>query len=418
MSKKILVKGFLSLIKLLSLVITIYPLSVLAIEPESYPSIREQLIYYKEDNMKIYYGGPIENTAKGVKWLMPAVFTDRTNKVRAVYEISFINCNPEDAENAALYSIKASDINIKLQNKLNQSYSLFSTLINGNYDKSKYIVIRYVDVSMVTYPDIVIDFMYTNSYPEDLNQIAKFLSRKYNTTDLIQHVNSEQNNPIVRSEDKNYIIYEPERVMVDVAEESHFFYVTRLINKKDTWKIYYIISRNRIDEVLIKNKVVVRIDSGCVSGQIYEDDACDCLDQLQHALKIIASGGNEHDIIIHVPTHDGRGFGTAPKAETEIYKQGGKGMINITTPLDTIDAAKLLYQVNDQSYDNRSYDGVGSILQRFRYKDVILLTDNKLKVQSLQKHGIMVSRRTTNTNKDQCRQHLIAKRNEGQYYAE
>lgn len=173
-----------------------------------------------------------------------------------------------------------------------------------------------------------------------------------------------------------------------------------------------------IDESLIKSKVVVRIDSGCVSGQIYEDDACDCLDQLQNALHIIATGDNEHDIIIHVPTHDGRGFGTAPKAETEIYKQGGKGMINMTTPLDTIEAAKLLYKVNDQSYDNRSYDGVGSILKRFKCNDVILLTDNKLKVQSLQKHGIMVSRRTTNTNKEQCREHLIAKKNEGQYYAE
>ncbi len=418
MFRKILVKNSLSLITVLNLIIGIYPVAAFAIEPESYSSIREQLIYYKEDNMKIYYGGPIESTENGITWLMPVVFNDRPNKVRAVYEISFINCKPEDAHKAALYFIKASDINIKLQNKLNQEFSLFTSLIKGNYNKNKYIVIRHVDVSMVAYPDIVIDLIYANSRSEDLSQIAKFLSGKYKTSDLIQHVYSGQSSPVIRSEDKNYIIYEPEEIMIDIDGKSHFLHVMRIINKKDTWKIYYIISRKKIDEELIKGEVIVRIDSGCVSGQIYDDDSCDCLDQLQHALQVIATRESEHDIIIHVPAHDGRGFGTAPKAETEIYKQGGKGMINITTPLDTIEAAKLLYQVKDHSYDNRSYDGIGSLLHRFKYKDVILLTDNRLKIQSLQHHGIKVSRMTTNTNKNQCLQHLIAKRKEVQYYAQ
>ena len=43
-----------------------------------------------------------------------------------------------------------------------------------------------------------------------------------------------------------------------------------------------------------------------------------------HALKQLVKDDDSGGIVIHIPSHDGRGFGTAPKAETEIYKRGGR----------------------------------------------------------------------------------------------
>ena len=160
----------------------------------------------------------------------------------------------------------------------------------------------------------------------------------------------------------------------------------------------------------------MRIDSGCVSGQIYDDMSCDCLDQLHDTLKQIVYDQNSHGIVIHIPAHDGRGFGTAPKAETEIYKIGGCGRVHSTCPLDTIAAAHLLY--GTEVYDLRSFDTVAELLQSMNISKVALLTDNVTKVSALTSNGIEVIRHKTNTNKTTCLDHIKAKKNSPLYFSE
>jgi GTP cyclohydrolase II/3,4-dihydroxy 2-butanone 4-phosphate synthase/GTP cyclohydrolase II len=52
---------------------------------------------------------------------------------------------------------------------------------------------------------------------------------------------------------------------------------------------------------------VVRVHSGCVTGDIFHSLRCDCYGQLQAALeRIVAS---EHGILIYLPYQEGRGIG-------------------------------------------------------------------------------------------------------------
>ena len=126
---------------------------------------------------------------------------------------------------------------------------------------------------------------------------------------------------------------------------------------------------------------------------------------------------NSNSVLLHIPTHDGRGFGFAPKAETEIYKLGGKGKIHeVVQRMDTISAAKLLYSVQDESYDIRDYKGASYILKFFGYDNVTLHTDNRRKVEELEENGIRVEREETQTHKESCAHHIAEKHNDTQYY--
>jgi GTP cyclohydrolase II len=201
--------------------------------------------------------------------------------------------------------------------------------------------------------------------------------------------------------------------------KDHFFKLSKVIKSKDNWKVYYIIYKTEDSlESLAKEKkpILLRLDSGCVSGQIYDDQECDCLDQLHIALSELSENKKNKGIIIHIPTQDGRGFGTAPKAETEIYKRGGRGKVNSTLPLNTVDAAKLLYDTDN--YDFRTFDGAAEILASLNIKSVFLMTDNKEKVESLKRSGINVTRKKTNTNKSSCITHIEAKKNSSLYFNE
>jgi GTP cyclohydrolase II len=161
----------------------------------------------------------------------------------------------------------------------------------------------------------------------------------------------------------------------------------------------------------------VRLDSGCVSGQIYDDDTCDCLDQLHHGLHKMVTD-NQKGLIIHMPTHDGRGYGTAPKAETEIYKRSGKGRVHAALEkMDTVSAAKFLYG-ESQQYDLRTFDGAAKILKSLGIQRVKLLTDNKTKLNALVENGIQVVREKTDTQKESCSEHLAAKKSSESYFSD
>lgn len=52
------------------------------------------------------------------------------------------------------------------------------------------------------------------------------------------------------------------------------------------------------------NHMMVRIDSGCETGQVFLDQTCECREQLHETMKNIISHGE--GVIIHIPTQDVR----------------------------------------------------------------------------------------------------------------
>lgn len=383
-----------------------------------YPDLLEKLLFYKNDTFKVFYGGPITRNGAGVRWVMPAIFENEFYETRAVYEIAFVNCDLTNAQNAEILFVDVSDINIKFRNKKSKDYELFSHLIKGTYSpEKKYIVVRCSDKAMVFYPNVFIRSVTGDFRDSDRTTIATFLSQKFLTKNEYQNYYSGKQTMNIAYTNDSEIVYQSEIIDIELNKETHSFHLTEMIRKNDPWKIYYIISKKpfeKIPEDMRDRPVFIRFDSGCVSGQIYDDQECDCYEQLREGLEQIVQ--YQDGILIHIPSHDGRGFGTAPKAETEIYKRGGKGRVHKTPPLDTILAAKMLYKTDD--FDIRTFDGAATILKSQGIQNVILLTDNVQKLQTLQKHGVVVHRQKTGTSKNSCAVHVQAKKKDKHYFSQ
>jgi GTP cyclohydrolase II len=387
------------------------------IVPENYPDIIEQLVYFKDDRFKVFYGGPIDN-GTGVKWLTPVLFEDEDHRVRAVYEISFINClpNPIDAHEADIFYLKISDIDIKFKNELCEEYLVFSKIINNQDENKKCILIREVDVSNIYYPEIFIEAVYSEFKQSDKECILLFLQTKYKTKTYIKDLAKRAPYCQKRMQESDEGLIEQRKVSTRIDEIPCDFYVDHYYLHNDPWKSYYIVTDASLDkhDASKEENIMLRIDSGCNSGQIYNDQACDCLEQLYQGLANITHSKNRKSLLIHIPGHDGRGFGVAPKAETEIYKRGGVGRVHQTESLDTIQAAVLLYQTTN--YDIRSYDGCAKILKLNKIANVDLLTDNKNKVKALHEYGLTVNRKRTHTQKETCIHHIRAKMRTNNYF--
>ncbi|HUY67697.1 MAG TPA: GTP cyclohydrolase II [Alphaproteobacteria bacterium] len=121
---------------------------------------------------------------------------------------------------------------------------------------------------------------------------------------------------------------------------------------------------------------LVRLHSECATGDLLGSLRCDCRDQLELALKKIAEEGN--GLFIYMRGHEGRGIGLVNKVKA--YALQDKG-------LDTVDAnIRLGFEA-----DQRDYDSSIEILRHYGLNWVRLLTNNRHKIQALEKAGIEVA---------------------------
>jgi GTP cyclohydrolase II/3,4-dihydroxy 2-butanone 4-phosphate synthase/GTP cyclohydrolase II len=120
---------------------------------------------------------------------------------------------------------------------------------------------------------------------------------------------------------------------------------------------------------------IVRVHSGCVTGDIFHSLRCDCYQQLQKALERITS--SHHGIIIYLPHHEGRGIGLVNKIKAYAAQDRG---------LDTVDANISI----GAPVDARDYELAAKILKHMGCHEVRLLTNNPLKVEALEGYGITV----------------------------
>jgi len=119
----------------------------------------------------------------------------------------------------------------------------------------------------------------------------------------------------------------------------------------------------------------VRIQSKCITGEVFGSLKCDCGDQLEISLDVIGTRGG---ILIYLD-QEGRGIGLGNKIKA--YNLQDRG-------LDTVDANLAL----EFPEDSRDFSVAADILMQFDISSVKLLTNNPEKVRALLKAGIKVER--------------------------
>ncbi len=156
----------------------------------------------------------------------------------------------------------------------------------------------------------------------------------------------------------------------------------------DQWKNYSVIVKAELDkDVLIpvfknKDKLVLRTDSGCETGQVFGDLTCECHDQLHLALKTLEKIGE--GMLINIPHQDGRGMGLTFKLAT-LWIQDVLGV-------NTVESATLL--APGGVIDIRTYSGVICILKFFDIPKtcrINLATNNPDKAKVFAENGYTVA---------------------------
>jgi GTP cyclohydrolase II len=122
---------------------------------------------------------------------------------------------------------------------------------------------------------------------------------------------------------------------------------------------------------------LVRIHSQCLTGDVFGSLRCDCRQQLEMALQMIAQSGS--GVLIY-EQQEGRGIGLMPKLQA--YELQDRG-------LDTV-------QANEQlgfKADHREFQLPGEILKSLGLKQIRLLSNNPQKVAAVEAAGIQVIER-------------------------
>lgn len=127
--------------------------------------------------------------------------------------------------------------------------------------------------------------------------------------------------------------------------------------------------------------ILVRIHSECLTGDAFSSLKCDCGPQLHSTMKMISDEGQ--GVILYL-RQEGRGIGLTNKIRAYALQDQGH---------DTVDANLLL----NLPADARHYDMCIIMLDYLKVKEVRLITNNPLKVNSLKNLGINVVDRVSIT---------------------
>ena len=123
--------------------------------------------------------------------------------------------------------------------------------------------------------------------------------------------------------------------------------------------------------------VLVRLHSECFTGDVLGSRRCDCGEQLQRSMQMIAQAGQ--GVIVYL-RQEGRGIGLLDKLRAYNLQDQG---------YDTVEANLLL----GRQADERDYTVAARILEDLGIASVRLLTNNPDKIERLQALGIQVSER-------------------------
>ena len=121
---------------------------------------------------------------------------------------------------------------------------------------------------------------------------------------------------------------------------------------------------------------LVRVHSECLTGEALHSLKCECGPQLDDAMQQIQQNGG--GMVVYLRGQEGRGIGLINKLRA--YKLQEEG-------LDTLDANLAL----GLPADAREYGAAAAIIRQQGVRSVRLLSNNPLKREALEQHGIEVS---------------------------
>ena len=122
---------------------------------------------------------------------------------------------------------------------------------------------------------------------------------------------------------------------------------------------------------------LVRVHSQCLTGDVFGSLRCDCRQQLEMSLRMIAAEGA--GVLIY-EQQEGRGIGLAAKLKAYQLQDAG---------MDTVEAnEKLGFKA-----DHRGYELPAEVLKALKLRAVRLLSNNPQKVAALERSGVRVVER-------------------------
>jgi GTP cyclohydrolase II len=124
--------------------------------------------------------------------------------------------------------------------------------------------------------------------------------------------------------------------------------------------------------------VLVRVHSECLTGDVFGSRRCDCGEQLDRALALIAEAGR--GVLVYMRGHEGRGIGLGQKIIAYSLQETG---------LDTVDANL----AQGLPADAREYHHAATILRELGVSRARLITNNPVKCDELTSNGVQVVER-------------------------
>jgi GTP cyclohydrolase II len=121
--------------------------------------------------------------------------------------------------------------------------------------------------------------------------------------------------------------------------------------------------------------LLVRLHSGCLTGDALGSLRCDCGPQLRLAMRRIAADGR--GVLLYAPGHEGRGVGLVSKLQAYMLQDDGH---------DTVDANRRLRL----PVDGRDYTEAVQVLLAAGVRSARLLTNNPDKARALAAGGVRV----------------------------